>query len=126
MVCDRACNSMIYFFLAVLYEWQPISAAFILCFVLDFGSHWLQFLSSAYSRSESHKGKNKKENWLVGLYYNNYRIFMFTCIGAEVAAIALYINVKQEWLQSNPLWILIVAFWTLVLSFKMFVNIHQW
>ena len=68
MVCDRACNSLIYFTLATLYPNPLAGFAFVMCFVLDFGSHWLQFQSSAYCRSTSHKGQNKKENWLVGLY----------------------------------------------------------
>ena len=92
MVCDRACNSLIFFTLAALYaDSVALSLCFVLCFVLDFGSHWLQFMSSAMAKSESHKGKNKKENWLVGLYYNNHKVFMAACIGAEVASISLFI-----------------------------------
>ena len=41
MVCDRACNSMMFFFLAVLYKTPFVSFLFVLCFILDFGSHWL-------------------------------------------------------------------------------------
>lgn len=126
MVCDRACNSMMFFFLAVLYKDPVVSFLFVMCFILDFGSHWLQFLSSAFCKSVSHKGKNKKENWLVGLYYNNYTIFLCTCVGAEIAAITLFINVKATWLQEHLVWNVIVAFWSSILAFKMFVNVHQW
>ena len=126
MVCDRACNSLIFFTLATLYPDPLASFCFVLCFILDFGSHWLQFQSTAFCKSASHKGKNKKENWLVGLYYNDKTIFMFTCIGAEVASILLFVNAKWTTVQGNLLWQLMVAFWTCVLAFKMFVNCFQW
>ena len=75
-----------------------------MCFILDFGSHWLQFQSSAFSKSDGHKGKNKKENWLVGLYYNNKNVFEFTVLGAEIGAILLYVNAKWTTVQGNLLW----------------------
>lgn len=96
MVCDRACNALIFFTLATLYPEPFSSFCFLLCFILDFGSHWLQFQSSAFVKSESHKGKNKKENWLVGLYYNNLTVFKITCIGAEVGAVMLFLNAKWK------------------------------
>ena len=39
LICDTATNSCIYMFLSVLYP--KVSFAFIICFILDFGSHWL-------------------------------------------------------------------------------------
>ena len=68
MVCDRASNATLYMILSTIFPRQ--SFGFYLCFLLDFGSHWLQFQSSAASGAH-HKGKNKKENWIVSLYYNN-------------------------------------------------------
>ena len=41
MVCDRASNATIYMALSTLYP--SYSILFFSCFVLDFGSHWLQF-----------------------------------------------------------------------------------
>ena len=96
MVCDRACIAMIFLTLATMYQNPILSLCFLLCFVLDFGANWLQFMSSAMAKSESHKGKNDKENWLVGLYYNNKKIFMAACVGAEIAAISWYI-VAATW-----------------------------
>jgi len=55
-------------------------------------------------KSESHKGKNKKENWLVGLYYNNYTVFMITCVGAEIGAVMLFLNAKWKAVQNLLIW----------------------
>ena len=132
MVCDRACNMLMFGTLTVLdlrfSQKIGFSAIFFAaCVVLDFGSHWFQFLSSAYVGSESHKGKNKKEGWLVGLYYNDKKVFMGTCVGAEIGSILCFIDQHtKETLGKNLWWNCLVYFWTLVLAFKMFVNCHQW
>ena len=56
MVCDRAACSTMYMVLSIVIPtW---SFAFFMCFLLDTGSHWLQFQSTAIMKSESHKGKN--------------------------------------------------------------------
>ena len=39
MICDRASNATIYMVLSTIFPEQ--SFAFYLCFLLDFGSHWL-------------------------------------------------------------------------------------
>ena len=90
MVCDRASNATIYMALGTLYP--SFSILFFACFVLDFGSHWLQFQSSACMKAGSHKGKNKKENWLVGLYYNNDTVFKITVPGAELCSVLLFVQ----------------------------------
>ena len=90
MVCDRASNATIYMALGTLYP--TLSILFFACFVLDFGSHWLQFQSSACMKATSHKGKNKNENWLVGLYYNNDTVFKITVPGAELCSVLLFIQ----------------------------------
>ena len=41
MICDRASNASMYMVLSSIFPDQ--SFAFYLCFLLDFGSHWLQF-----------------------------------------------------------------------------------
>ena len=38
-ICDRASNSAIYMFLTFVYP--KVSFLFFICFVLDFGAHWL-------------------------------------------------------------------------------------
>ena len=124
MVCDRACNALIFFILATLYP--SINLAFFMCFILDFGSHFLQFQSSAFVKAVSHKGKNEKENWLVGLYYNNYTVFAITVVGAEIGAILLYLNAKMPFMAENLIWMSFVGLFSSILAFKMFVNMFQW
>ena len=121
MVCDRASNATIYMALGTLYP--TFSILFFACFVLDFGSHWLQFQSSACMKSTSHKGKNKKENWLVGLYYNNDTVFKITVPGAETAAVLLFIQAHLPALQSNYFWLFLVTVLSVILTFKMIVNV---
>ena len=123
-ICDRATNSCIYMFLSVLYP--KISFAFFLCFLLDFGAHWLQFQSTAFLKSESHKGKNAKENWLVSLYYNNTTLFQIVVGGAELGTGLLFVFGVYPWMWDIlPLAVLEVVL-LVILTFKMYVNVYQW
>ena len=88
MVCDRASNATEYMILSTIYP--NASFAFYLCFLLDFGSHWLQFQASAASGSH-HKSKDASVNWLVSLYYNNDTVFRIVVGGAEVGTAFLYV-----------------------------------
>ena len=77
-------------------------------------------------RESSHKGKNKKENWLVSLYYNNDTVFKITVPGAECCSVVLFVQAHMVSLQSNTAWIALVALLTAILTFKMIVNVFQW
>ena len=77
-------------------------------------------------KSTSHKGKNKKENWLVGLYYNNETVFKITVPGAETCAVLLFMQAHMASLQSNLFWVILVVVLSLILTFKMIVNVFQW
>ena len=94
MICDRASNATIYMVVSTVFPQQ--SFVFYLCFLLDFGSHWLQFQSSA-SSGKHHKGKNTKENWLVGIYYNNPTVFNIVVPGAETATGCLYVVGQSDY-----------------------------
>jgi phosphatidylglycerophosphate synthase len=120
MVCDRASNALNFLTLAMLYP--SIDYLFILCFVLDFGSHYLQFISTACMKATSHKGVEKKVNWLVNLYYSNYPIFAITVGGTEVGAVLLFLNAKMPEMREYIAWNLVVGIFSLILIFKMFVN----
>lgn len=124
MICDRLANAVMYLILASHYPGM-ISFAFYAMLLLDFGSHWLQFLSSATTGAH-HKGKNEKENWLVDLYYNNSVVFSIVVPGAEIATFNLYILKKSETYGPNPTFQAVTAVLCVILAFKMFVNIHQW
>ena len=84
--------------LASLLENKYQSYCFIICIFLDFGSHYLQFLSSAMAKSDSHKGKNKNENFIVYYYYNNYYFFVSLVVFSEVAAVTAWILITEPWL----------------------------
>ena len=75
-------------------------------------------------RSESHKGKNVKENWLVSIYYNNPRFFSFVVVGSEIGTGFLFILGKVPVLWEYKIFVAFVAFLNVVLTFKMFVNLH--
>ena len=123
MVCDRSSNAIMYFTLSIVYPMY--SFAFYLCFLLDFGSHFLQFISSA-STGAHHKGKNNKENWLVSIYYNNSAVFQIVVGGSEISTACLYLLAKSPEYGPNPLFQGLTAFLTLIMAFKMFVNVFQW
>ena len=123
MVCDRASNALNFFMLAMLYP--NVDFLFFGCFVLDFGSHFLHFQSAALMKETSHKGSTKT-NWLVGLYYKSYPIFATTVAGTEVGAVLLMINAKSEYWSQNIGFQIVTAIFSMIMTFKMFVNLHQW
>ena len=56
MICDRAACSSIYMILMQVHPETWKSYCFLVCFFLDFGSHYLQFCSTALAGAASHKG----------------------------------------------------------------------
>ena len=123
-VCDRASNATCYMILAQIFP--KVTFLFYLCFLLDFGSHWFQFQSTAYLGSSTHKGGNAKENWMVSIYYNNGTVFSTVCVGAEVATCFLFWLGKQPSLYDNMPFCILTGILTSIMAFKMFVNVHQW
>lgn len=100
MVCDRVSAGAIYLILSTLYrENQFCSMIFILCLFVDYGSHYLQYISSALMKSDSHKGKNEKEHWVVLYYYNNKKFFVMLIVGSEVAAVMLVFFKRSPYFQ---------------------------
>ena len=124
MICDRASNATMYMILSGLFP--KYDFLFYACFILDFGSHWYQFQTTALMKAESHKGKNKDENFIIDLYYNNKLFFSTLVIGSETCTVFLYILGKVEYFQSNYLYIAVTAILCLIMSTKMFVNVFQW
>jgi len=124
MVCDRTSNALNFFVLASVYP--DVSVLFFICFILDFVSHFLQFQASALSKAASHKSNNEGLPSLVKLYYTNYPVFATTVAGTEVGAVLLFINKKWSSVQSNTIWIVFVIVFSLIMAFKMLVNVFQW
>lgn len=96
MICDRAQNATMFLLLSVLYP--SFNFYFYMCFILDFGSHWYQFHTTALSKAESHKGKNKDEIFIIDLYYNNLIFFSTLVVGSEACTVVLYVIGKVPFL----------------------------
>ena len=94
--------------------------------MLDFGAHYLQFISSALLKSESHKGKNDKENFIVSYYYNNKIFFSMLVVLSEVCSVFLVLMKRWEALRGYSAAWVIAAFLIMNLSTKMFINVYQW
>mmetsp|Transcript_18328 Transcript_18328/g.17450 ORF Transcript_18328/g.17450 Transcript_18328/m.17450 type:complete len:123 (+) Transcript_18328:226-594(+) len=121
MICDRASNSIMYLILSGVYK--EIDFVFYGCFFLDFSAHWFQFMTSALLKSESHKGKNTDENFLIYFYYNNKLFFSTMVIGAEACTVFLYLLNKMPALQENIPYLLLTAVLCMILSTKMLINV---
>ena len=78
------------------------------------------------SKCDSHKGKNKKENFIVQFYYDNYFFFAMEVVCSEIAAVFLVILKRSHTAKNNELFIVGVVYTTCCLAIKMFINIHQW
>ena len=78
------------------------------------------------SKCDSHKGKNKKENFIVQFYYNNFFFFAMEVVCSEIAAVFLVILKRSHTAKNNDLFIIAVVYTTCCLAIKMFINVHQW
>ena len=123
MIADRTSCATIYAVLIAVYPQPLYNFCFMMCFVLDFGSHFLQFCSSALMKSESHKGKNEKENFLVKYYYENFYFFITIVFGAEICSVFLVVMEKSEWFYDHILTWLCATFLCIALFIKMVINV---
>jgi len=121
MICDRASNATMYMILSGLFP--KYDFLFYTCFILDFGSHWYQFQTTALMKAESHKGKNKDEIFLIDLYYNNKLFFSTLVIGSEACTVFLYILGKVEFFQTFIPYVVFTGILCLIMSTKMLVNV---
>ena len=126
MVCDRATCGAMYLILATLYKEPLTSYCFILCLVLDYGSHYLQLISSALMKSDSHKGKNEREHFIVQFYYSNKTFFITLIVCSEIAAVMLIVFNRSEFVQTSQIYKLVMLFMISCLATKMFINYFQW
>ena len=77
-------------------------------------------------KAESHKGKNKDENFIIDLYYNNKIFFSTLVVGSETCIVYLYVVAKAVFLQNYIAVHIIAIILTAILSTKMLVNVFQW
>ena len=77
-------------------------------------------------KSDSHKGKNKNELWLVRFYYEKNGFFQFVCVAAEFCPGAVLVWLKATgkygWVD-HPVYYALTAFLSAVLTLKMYINI---
>ena len=124
MISDRTSCSTIYMILSILYP--AYTYCFVTCFFLDFGSHFLQFCSSALMKSDSHKGKNEKENFLVKFYYSNGLFFGICVVCSEIASVFLIILNKSSYIYSFKIAHVANVILVAILTTKMTINGFQW
>ena len=125
MVCDRAQVSMMYLVLAQVYPKCEIILMFF--FLLDYGSHFLQFTANALTKNQSHKNMNDpSENCLVRLYYSNFAFFALIATGADTALILSFLYGRFPLAREYQLFRILTAFGQIIICFKMFININQW
>ena len=74
-------------------------------------------------KAESHKGKNKDENFIIDLYYNNKIFFSTLVIGSETCTVFLYLLGKVAVFQENLIYQTVTAILCLIMSTKMLVNV---
>ena len=74
-------------------------------------------------KSESHKGKNTDENFLIDMYYNNFYFFATNVIGAEVCTVMLFLLAKVQFLRENIIILAIQTVFCGILACKMTINV---
>ena len=117
MVCDRASVSMIYFVLGQVYP--KLEGILIFFFILDYGSHFLQFTANALVKNASHKNmSDPNENWLVKLYYGNKFFFVLLACGADNGLVLAFVNGRYSDMRTSMQWNILVAFTTLIIVLK--------
>jgi phosphatidylglycerophosphate synthase len=88
MICDRASVSMMCLVLSNVYP--ILEMPLILCFLLDFGAHFLQFMANAITKNTSHINvSDPNENWIVKLYYGNKVFFVIMACEAGDCTVCL-------------------------------------
>lgn len=104
------------------------SVSFVFFFILgvDFGSHFMQFTSTAMVKSDSHKGGDMAHHPVTRAFYTNKTLFAATCVGAESALVFLYITAQVPSLKHNILWMIMTIAASVMLAFKQLVHIFQW
>ncbi|KAH3687236.1 hypothetical protein WICPIJ_001793 [Wickerhamomyces pijperi] len=89
MVTDRCTTSSLICFLCVLYpSWALV---FQILISLDLSSHYMHMYATLISGGKSHKSIDKKESWLLNLYYTDRKVLFTMCFFNELFYVALYL-----------------------------------
>ena len=99
----------------------------IFFFLLDYGSHFLQFTANALAKNKSHKEMDdEKENLLVRFYYTNFPFFALIATGADTGLILAFLYGRAPSLKLNMGFVLFTSVTTTIVCLKMIINISQW
>jgi phosphatidylglycerophosphate synthase len=117
MVCDRASVSVMYFVLGQVYP--SLETLLIFFFILDYGSHFLQFTANALAKNTSHKNMDDpNENMLVKLYYGNKFVFVLLACGADNGLVIAFVNGRYTEMTESWKWNLLVAITSFIIVLK--------
>ena len=91
----------------------------IIFFILDYGSHFLQFTANAITKNTSHKNMNDPdENFLVRLYYGNKFFFVLLACGADNGLVIAFVNGRYKEMRESYQWNMLVAFSATIIVLK--------
>lgn len=124
MICDRASVSMMYIVLGQVYpklEWILIA-----CFFVDYGAHFLQFMSNAIIKNTSHKCMTGSEGWLVKLYYTNKFFFVLMACGADNGLVYAFLYGRYDDLKNFAGFNIAMVFFITIIIMKQIINVGQW
>lgn len=89
MTTDRCATAGLLMILGIMYREDFFF--FVMCLVIDVGSHFIHMYSSALKGSSSHKSVDKERSVLLRIYYHNKPVLFTVCLLAEVYLSALYV-----------------------------------
>lgn len=78
---------------------------------------------SALMKSESHKGLNKDENFLIKFYYTNKLFFSTLVIGSEACTVFLFVLGKVKYFQTNIPYLIFTGILACLMTIKMIINV---
>lgn len=115
---------MMYLVLGQVYP--MLEKVLIFFFLLDYGSHFMQFTANALVKNSSHKEMNDpKENFLVRFYYTNFPFFALIASGADTGLILGFLFRRVHVLSVSPIFILFTMTTTMIICLKMIINVSQ-
>ena len=92
--------------------------------MLDYGSHFLQFMANAITKNTSHKNmSDPNENWLVKLYYGNKVFFVIMACGADNGLVFAFFNGRYAECQQSLKFNIIMAIFSTIICMKQFINV---
>ena len=93
-------------------------------FIIDYGAHFLQFMSNAIIKNTSHKCMTGSEGWLVKLYYTNKFFFVLMACGADNALVYGFLYGRYHELKKSMKFNILMTFFATILFLKQIIILH--